>query len=84
MTQFLEQLKAHAIAHYNEDAWDVIVECYTDHELAALVGRASTLQGAIRKCLAVTKPIAEQRLMHKLEAEWAEAEFGYEKHILGM
>lgn len=84
MTQFLEQLKAHAIAHYNEDAWDVIVECYTDHELAALVGRASTLQGAIRKCLAVTKPIAEQRLMHKLEAEWAEAEYDYEKHILGM
>jgi|TARA_Y100000052_G_scaffold27190_1_gene34003 hypothetical protein len=68
MTQFLEQLKAHAIAHYNEDAWDVIVECYTDHELAALVGRASTLQGAIRKCLAVTKPIAERRAEHAAEA----------------
>ena len=78
MTSLLEQVKSHALAHYNEGAWDIIVECYTDNELAALIGRASTLAGALRKCQDVIKPIAERRAEHALEVAWAEAEFGYE------
>jgi len=76
MTTLLNQVKSHATRHYAEDAWDIIVECYTDNELAALIGRASTLEGALRKCRAVIAPIAEQRAWRRAEAQMGESGYG--------
>jgi hypothetical protein len=42
----VEAVKAHAYENY-EKGWDTIVECYTDAELARLIGRAATAQQAI-------------------------------------
>ena len=35
MQEMVAAVKAHALAHYNEDGWDSIVECYEDE-----IGRA--------------------------------------------
>lgn len=32
-THLIAQLKAHAVAHYNEGGWDNLVECYSDGEI---------------------------------------------------
>lgn len=45
----VEAVKAHATDHYNDGGWDVIVECWTDEELAAQIGRARTIKGALAK-----------------------------------
>ena len=76
MTSLLNQVKSYATQHYAEDAWDIIIECYTDNELAALIGRASTLEGALRKCRAVIAPIAEERAWHRAEAQMGESGYG--------
>lgn len=49
-TQVLvEAVKAHALAHYEDGGWDVVVETYEDHEIAKLVTdeKATTTQQAI-------------------------------------
>ncbi len=43
------KVRAHAIEHYAEDGWDVIVEATTQEELLELIGRCYTLEGAIKK-----------------------------------
>lgn len=43
-------VKQHALDHYNEGGWDYIIECYSDQELAEIIGpRVRTPNGAIRK-----------------------------------
>lgn len=48
-TPVLEQVKQHALAHYEDGGWDVVVECYTDAELAEAIAGATTLKGALAK-----------------------------------
>jgi hypothetical protein len=48
MKKLVAAVKAHANANY-EKGWDVVVECYTDEELAKEIGKATTEAGAIRK-----------------------------------
>ncbi len=49
--QLVEAVKAHALEHYNDGGWDVIVECYTDEEIAEHLEKevpgASTSEEAI-------------------------------------
>lgn len=45
----VEGVKAHALAHYNDGGWDVIVEAWTDDDIAKAIGGARTLRGALRK-----------------------------------
>lgn len=45
----LAQVKQYALDHYTDGGWDVIVECFTDEELAEAIGGATTLKGALRK-----------------------------------
>lgn len=46
----VEQVKAFASEPANYEAgWDVIVETYSDEELAAEIGKARTLDGALKK-----------------------------------
>lgn len=33
LSEIVEGVKAHALAHYNDGGWDVIVECWTDAEI---------------------------------------------------
>lgn len=47
--ELVERVRRYALDHYNDGGWDVIVEAYTDDELAALLGKTTTLAGAFRK-----------------------------------
>jgi len=40
MSNFVEFIKAPALAHYEDGGWDVVVECYDDADIA------DTLDGA--------------------------------------
>jgi hypothetical protein len=45
----IDAVKAHALAHYQDGGWDVIVETYDDGMIAEQIGKARTPAGAIRK-----------------------------------
>lgn len=47
MKQLVEAVKQHALDHYEEDGWDYLVECYSDDEVAELIGDAKTVEEAI-------------------------------------
>lgn len=48
-TELIAAIKAYALAHYEEDGWDVLVECWNDGHISDELGRVSTLRGAIWK-----------------------------------
>lgn len=45
----IERVKQHALDHYENGGWDVIVECWTDEELAQLLAdyNATTFEAAL-------------------------------------
>lgn len=49
MDEMVAAVKKHARAHYNDDGWDSIVECYHDSELAREIteGGCKTIDEAI-------------------------------------
>ena len=46
---FAKEIKAHALANYNEGGWDIVVECYSDAELVELTANCKTAEQAIKK-----------------------------------
>jgi len=51
MTKFtIEQLKAHAVEHYNDKKarWDVIVECWEDKDFEDAIARGRTFRGTLK------------------------------------
>jgi hypothetical protein len=60
--ELIDQLKAHATANYNAGGWDVIVECYDDQQIDAVIGpRVRTLKGAIAKFDFIVDVMAERQ-----------------------
>jgi len=47
MKEIIEAVKAHALEHYEDGGWDVIVECYDDEMLADRLKDCSTAEEAI-------------------------------------
>jgi len=47
--ELVDAVKAHALAHYEDGGWDVVVECFDDAEIAEVIGKATTVSGALRK-----------------------------------
>lgn len=45
----VQAVKDHAHRNYNNDGWDYVVETMTDDDIRQAIGKASTIQGAIRK-----------------------------------
>ena len=54
-------VRRHAEQHYEEDGWDFLVECWSDAEIAEEIGDADSEEVAIRRCLIVTRILADQR-----------------------
>jgi len=61
IAQYVTAIKAHAIAHYEQDGWDYVVECYDDAQIADIIKTARTEKGAIRMMRAQVKPRADYR-----------------------
>lgn len=68
MKVLVEAVKAHARAHYNEDGWDNIVECYDDAELQELLEEQNP---------APTTPEEAIKVVHEIVKLW----HGREKDI---
>jgi len=34
--ELVEAIKAHAMAHYNDGGWDVVIECFDDDEIVEI------------------------------------------------
>lgn len=61
MTDLIREIRAHALAHYNDGGWDVIVEAWEDKDIADAIGKARTLAGALRKLQPVIGVYAERQ-----------------------
>ena len=68
INQFVDAVKKHAIANYEKDGWDIVVESYSDNDIAELVKTARTINGAIRMVRAWVKPLADYRAEVQAEA----------------
>ena len=58
---FVKEIKAFALANYNKDGWDIVVECYSDDEIFELTGGCKTAQQAIEKIGRIVKDQDEYR-----------------------
>jgi len=50
MKNLIEAVKSHAIENYAKDGWDILVECYSDDDIAELIGKKNTIDSAIKEC----------------------------------
>ena len=57
----VDAVKAHALAHYEDDGWDIMVETMTDDEIAAMLGDVRTAGAAITKAARELQPLADYR-----------------------
>lgn len=57
----VQKVREYALAHYDQDGWDYLVECYEDAEIAELIGDASSTPWAIERCRKVMQLLDEQR-----------------------
>lgn len=48
MSDLVKAVKYHAVANYNKDGWDYVVECYEDDEIANEIRGAREPREAIR------------------------------------
>ena len=49
IASLIEAVKAYAITHYEQNGWDIVVECYSNEDILAVIGNARTVAGAIRR-----------------------------------
>jgi hypothetical protein len=46
--ELVAAVRKHALANYNDDGWDYVVEAYDDEYILHLIGDSVTVAGAIR------------------------------------
>lgn len=66
--RFTQDIKNHALRHYEEDGWDVVVECYSDAEISEITRFCKTKDGAIRKMKQHIAPYHTRRTEIQAEA----------------
>lgn len=59
--EIIAAVKAHALANYEAGGWDVVVECWSDEDIANAIGRVTTVAGAIRKIRPVIDVYADRQ-----------------------
>lgn len=65
--EMIVAVRKHALAHYNEDGWDFIVECWEDQDIGEAIDGALTIEDAIRKALRSAKLLDEMRAEQVLQ-----------------
>jgi hypothetical protein len=61
MADLVAAVRRHALDHYEKDGWDIVVECWSDDEIAAELATARTVTGAIKAVRKAVRPAAEHR-----------------------
>lgn len=57
----VEGVKAHALAHYEDGGWDVVVECWEDAQIAEHIEGADTVEEAVQRFEGVVSVWADQQ-----------------------
>ena len=60
-SNLVQAVRDYANANYNEGGWDIIVECWSDADIASELGSVKTISGAIRKVGKVVRVIGDYR-----------------------
>ena len=68
LSQYVTAIKAHALANYETDGWDYVVETYEDAEIIEVIKNCRTEKGAIKMMRAHLKPRADYRAEIQAEA----------------
>jgi DNA-binding LytR/AlgR family response regulator len=61
LSNMIDAVKAHALKNYERDGWDIVIECYSDDDIAEIIKTARTPGGAIKMVRAEIKPGADYR-----------------------
>lgn len=48
MKELIEAVRKHALAHYEESGWDILVEAWSNADIRRRMGSATTLEEAIK------------------------------------
>lgn len=59
--EFVNAVKAYALANYNKDGWDYVVECWGDKEIAEEIQGCKTEKEAISRMRKIVKMQDEYR-----------------------
>ena len=70
MTDLIRQIRDHALAHYGDGGWDVIVEAWDDDAIADAIGKARTLDGALRKLRPIVGVYADRQADARIEGAY--------------
>jgi len=49
MKTWTERIRQHALTHYTEDGWDILVECWTDEHIAEYLDRCGSYTEAVMR-----------------------------------
>lgn len=60
-TDIVKAVRDHALAHYNDGGWDVIVEAWDDNQILDTIGYATTAKGAIKKVASIVDIYADRQ-----------------------
>jgi hypothetical protein len=70
MTNLIKAVRDHALANYNRDGWDYLVECWEDEDIAEAIQGASTEAQAIAKARKAVRILDEVRSEVRSAGEW--------------
>lgn len=63
-------VRNHALANYNTDGWDYLVECWMDGDILECLDGAETVDQAIANVRDALAPLAEMRDEVRSAGEW--------------
>jgi hypothetical protein len=71
MEQHIAAIRKHALANYNRDGWDILVECWSDSDILDIlrVEHCTTEAQAIKALRTTLRTINGVRAEHEAEAE---------------
>ena len=74
--EIIQGVKDHAMAHYEDGGWDVVVECYTDDEIVDYLERHATYPG----CEPVTDVAGAVAAFEDVVSVWADRQADAKYH----
>lgn len=67
---WVKQLRAHAIANYNSDGWDYLVECWSDADIVEAMDGAGNYDEAFEAVADTLQTLADHRSEIVATGEW--------------
>ena len=61
MSNLIAAVRKYAIANYEKDGWDYLVECWEDSDIQEAIGIAKTERSAINACRRIVRIMDERR-----------------------